>query len=52
MYYTYADQKLLGPFYTDNSTTSLFLENLVAKNQIFVPNERQHFKIRQLKKTA
>jgi hypothetical protein len=52
MYYTYADHKLLGPFYTDNSTTSLFLENLVAKNQIFVPNERQHFKIRQLKKTA
>jgi hypothetical protein len=49
IYYTYAAQKLLGPFYIDNSTTSLFLENLVAKKQIFVPNERQHFKKRELK---
>lgn len=52
LYYVYADQKLLGPFYIDNSTTSLYLENLVAKKQIFVPNERQHFRIKQLKKTA
>jgi len=49
IFYTYADQILLGPFYTDNSTTSLYLENLVAKNQIFVPNERQHFKKKELK---
>lgn len=49
IHYIYADQKLLGPFYTDNSTTSLYLENLVAKNQIFVPNERQHFKKKELK---
>jgi hypothetical protein len=35
----------------NNSTTSLFFRKF-AKNQIFVPNERQHFKIRQLKKTA
>lgn len=49
IFYTYADQKLLGPFYTDNSTTSLYLENLVAKNQIFVPNERQHFRKKELK---
>jgi hypothetical protein len=28
------------------------LENLVAKKQLFVPNERQHFKIKDLKKTA
>jgi hypothetical protein len=52
LYYTYADQKLLGPFYIDNSTTSLYLENLVAKNQIFVPNERQHFRKKEYKKTA
>lgn len=49
IFYTYADRILLGPFYTDNSTTSLYLENLVAKNQIFVPNERQHFKKKELK---
>lgn len=52
IYYVYDTHVLTGPFYTDNSTTSLFLENLVAKNQIFVPNERQHFKLKQLKKTA
>lgn len=52
IYYTYDSHILLGPFYTDNSTTSLYLENLVAKNQIFVPNERQHFKKRELKKVA
>jgi hypothetical protein len=49
IYYTYDSQILLGPFYTDNSTTSLYLENLVAKNQIFVPNERQHFKKKEMK---
>jgi hypothetical protein len=52
IYYVYGTQVLTGPFYTDNSTTSLFLENLVAKKQLFVPNERQHFKIKDLKKTA
>lgn len=49
IFYTYDSQVLLGPFYTDNGTTSLYLENLVAKNQIFVPNERQHFKKREMK---
>jgi hypothetical protein len=44
IYYTYNGDALFGPLYTDNSTTALYLENLVAKNQIFVPNERQHFK--------
>jgi hypothetical protein len=44
IYYVYDGKTNTGPFYTDNSTTSLFLENLVAKKQIFVPNERQHFK--------
>lgn len=52
IYYVYAAQKLTGPFFTDKSTTSLFLENLVAKKQIFVPNERQHFKKKEYKKTA
>lgn len=52
IYYVYAAQKLTGPFYTDKSTTSLFLENLVAKKQIFVPNERQHFKLKEYQKTA
>jgi hypothetical protein len=51
MYYIYADQKLLGPFYTDKSTTILYLDNLLAKKQVFVPNERQHFTIKQVKKT-
>jgi hypothetical protein len=49
MFYTYCDQKLLGPFYTDNSTTSEALEKMLSKKQLFVANERQHFK---LKKTA
>lgn len=49
IFYTYADRILLGPFYTDKSTTSLYLESLVAKNQIFVPNERQHFRKKELK---
>ena len=52
MYYTYDGHALLGPFYTDNSTTSLYIENLVAKNQIFVPNERQHFKNKTLQKAG
>ena len=52
LYYVYTDNKLVGPFYTDNSTTSLYLENLVAKKQIFVPYERQHFKKKEYKKTA
>ena len=52
IYYVYDDQKLAGPFYTDNSTMSLYLENLLAKNQLFVPNERQHFKKKEYKKTA
>lgn len=52
IYYIYDGKTNTGPFYTDNSTTSLFLENLVAKKQIFVPNERQHFKIRIINKSA
>lgn len=52
MYYIYADQKSTGPFYTDKSTTSLYLEKLLAKKQIFVPNERQHFRKKEYKKTA
>lgn len=52
LYYTYDDKILLGPFYTDNSTTSLYLENLVSKKQIFIPNEKQHFRKKEYKKTA
>jgi hypothetical protein len=52
IFYTYAAQKLIGPLYVDKSTTSLYLENLLARNQIFVPNERQHFKIKNLEKTG
>jgi hypothetical protein len=52
IYYTYDSHVLLGPFYTDNSTTSLFLENLVARKQIFIPYERQHFKKKELKMTG
>ena len=52
IYYTYADHKLNGPFFIDKSTTSLYLDNLIAKNQIFVPNERQHFQNRSVKKTG
>lgn len=44
IYYVYADHKLAGPFYTNNSTTSLHIGNMLAKKQLFVPNERQHFK--------
>lgn len=44
IFYSYDGHVLQGPFYTDNSTTSAYLENLVEKRQIFVPNERQHFK--------
>lgn len=52
IYYVYADQKLVGPFYTDKGTTSLYIENMVAKKQIFVPYERQHFKKKEYQKTA
>jgi hypothetical protein len=52
LFYTYASQKLSGPFYTDNSTTSLYIENLVSKKQIFIPNERQHFRKKEYKKAG
>jgi len=52
IYYIYADQILNGPFFTNKGTTNLYLENVVAYKQIFVPNERQHFKKKELKKVA
>lgn len=52
IFYIYSQQQLAGPFYIDNSTTSLYLENLIVKKQLFVPNERQHFRKKELKKTA
>lgn len=52
VYYLYENQIATGPFYTDNSTTHLFLENLLAQKKIFVPNERQHFRIKEHKKVG
>ena len=52
LYYTYIDKQLTGPLYIDNSITSLHLENLIANHQIFVPNERQHFKRTALQKAS
>lgn len=52
VYYTYIEKQLVGPLFIDNSITSLYLEELIAKNQIFVPNERQHFKNRSLQKAS
>lgn len=52
IYYSYSEGNLLGPFITDNSTTHEMLDKLIAKNQIFVPNERQHFKKKEYKKAA
>lgn len=52
IYYTYIDRQVIGPLYIDNSTTSLYLENLIAKKQLFIPNERQHFKKREIKKAS
>jgi len=52
IFYTYIDKNVVGPYYIDNSITSLYLENLIAKKQIFVPNERQHFKKRELQKAS
>jgi hypothetical protein len=52
IYYTYADNTLTGPLHIDNSTTSLYLENLVSRNHIWIPNERQHFKNKSLRKTG
>jgi hypothetical protein len=52
IHFIYDNRVLTGPFYIDNSTTSLYLENLIARKQLFVPNERQHFKKKELKKTA
>lgn len=52
LFYIYSNKILTGPFHIDNSTTSLYLESLVAKKEIFVPYEKQHFIKKELKKTA
>ncbi len=52
IYYVYTHQQVVGPFYINNATTSLFLENLVAKEEIFIPNERQHFKQKEYQKAG
>lgn len=49
VYYIYNEQNLTGPLFIDNSVTLLYLDNLIAKKQLFVPNERQHFRKKELK---
>jgi hypothetical protein len=52
IYYTYDSQILIGPLYTDNSTTSLYIENLLTQKKLFVPNERQHYRKKTFKNTS
>ena len=52
IFYKYSDNKTHGPNYTDSSTTVEFLTELLSKNQIYVPYERQHFKCKEFKKIA
>lgn len=52
LYYIYENQALTGPFYTDNSTTAVFLENLIDSKKLFIPNERQHFKKKDYRKVG
>lgn len=52
VYYVFDEHNLTGPLFIDNSITILYLDNLIAKKQLFVPNERQHFKKKDLKKSA
>jgi hypothetical protein len=52
VYYIYDDHKLTGPLFIDHSVTLLYLDNLIAKKQLFVPNERQHFRKKELKKAS
>jgi hypothetical protein len=50
MYYTYSDKMLTGPLYIDHSITREYLEKRIAQKEIFIPNERQHFKKREYTK--
>lgn len=52
IYYIYDAHTLSGPFYTSNATTHEYLNHLIDKEQLFVPNERQHFKVREQKRAA
>ena len=52
VYYIYDNANLTGPLFIDHSVTHLYLGNLIAKKQLFVPNERQHFRKKDLKKSA
>ena len=46
IYYIYAQKVITGPFYTDRSLTLLKIDQWIDKKEIFVPNERQHFRIK------
>lgn len=52
IYYVYDGHTLTGPLFIDHSVTLLYLDNLIAKKQLFVPNERQHFRKKELKKAS
>ena len=52
LYYTYINQNLQGPFYIDNSSTNLYVDNLLSKKQVFVINKRQHFKNKEHKEAV
>ncbi len=46
IYYIYSEKRITGPFFTDNSLTVTMLEEYLTQQKIFVPNERQHFRIK------
>lgn len=48
VYYLFDGQSITGPLYIDNSSTLMQIEDLLEKKQVFVPNERQHFKKRKM----
>jgi hypothetical protein len=52
VFYKYSESKTHGPSYTDLSSTIEILNELLSKNQLYVPYERQHFKCKEFKKTA
>ncbi len=52
VFYKYVDKKTIGPNYTDNSSVSENLKQMLDNNQLYVPHERQHFKSKAFKKSA
>lgn len=52
MYYIYSNKMISGPYYVNNENHREKFEELISKQSIFVPHERQHFKKKELKKAA